>query len=56
METLQCPKCGTIIPLTEALTGQIESTLRADLETEYSKKTEELDRHQDQLNQVFLNH
>ena len=31
-QTIKCPKCGNEIPLTEALTGQIEDALRAKLE------------------------
>ncbi len=48
-QKIKCPKCGTLIPLTEALTGQIESTLRKQLETEVNKKNEEIDRQAEHL-------
>ncbi|MFC1604399.1 DUF2130 domain-containing protein [Planctomycetota bacterium] len=41
-QTIKCPKCGAEIPLTEALTNQIEGALRAQLEAESNKKTIEL--------------
>ena len=31
-QTIKCPKCGAEIPLTEALTGQIETVIRAKFE------------------------
>ena len=33
--TLNCPKCGHVIPLTEALTAQLSSQLEQRLQTEY---------------------
>jgi len=42
-QTIKCPKCGAEIPLTEALTNQIEGALRTQLEAETNKKTIELE-------------
>jgi hypothetical protein len=35
---IKCPKCGAQIPLTEALTGQIEQVIKAKYETESAQK------------------
>jgi len=40
---LTCPKCGAEIQLTEALTGQIEQSIRAKYEAETAKKDQEID-------------
>lgn len=40
-QTIKCPKCGAEIPLTEALTGQIEQVIKAKYETEAAKKEKE---------------
>ena len=37
-QTIKCPKCGTQIPLTEALTGQIEQSIKLRYEAEASAK------------------
>jgi hypothetical protein len=37
-DTLSCPKCGTSIPITDALAKQIEANLRLDLEKEIGAK------------------
>jgi len=37
-QTIKCPKCGTEIPLTEALTTSIRDTLRSEIETAANKK------------------
>jgi hypothetical protein len=42
-QTIKCPKCGAEIPLTEALTSQIEGALRTQLEAEANKKATELE-------------
>jgi hypothetical protein len=41
-EIIACPKCGTKIQLTEALTEAIRDRLRADVETEAAEKRAEL--------------
>jgi len=33
-QTIKCPKCGAKIPLSEALTTQIEDSIRAQYEAE----------------------
>ena len=33
-QTIKCPKCGVEIPLTEALTGQIEQSIKLKYEAE----------------------
>lgn len=43
-QTIRCPKCGTQIPLTEALTGQIEQTIKLRYEAEAAEKAKELDK------------
>ena len=40
-QAIKCPKCGTQIPLTEALTGQIEQVIKARYETEAAQKENE---------------
>jgi hypothetical protein len=42
-QTIKCPKCGLEIPLTEALTGQIESSIREKYEAEATKKIQEIE-------------
>ncbi len=42
-QKIECPKCGTEIPLTEALTGQIEQSIKLRYEAEAAEKTKELD-------------
>jgi len=41
-QTIKCPKCKAEIPLTEALTSQIEQVIRAQYEAEANKKEQEL--------------
>lgn len=48
-QTIKCPKCGAEIPLTEALTSQIEGALRAQLEAEANKKSIELEKQKQAL-------
>lgn len=43
-QTIKCPKCGNEIPLTEALTGQIEQVICAKYEAEAAKKAQELEK------------
>ena len=43
-QTIKCPKCGTQIPLTEALTGQIEQSIKLRYEAEAAEKAKELDK------------
>ena len=50
-QTINCPKCGTEIPLTEALTSQIETSIRTKLETEINKKEQALLQQQKNLTQ-----
>ena len=50
-QTIRCPKCGTQIPLTEALTGQIEQSIRLTYEAEAAEKAKELDREKTVLKQ-----
>ena len=50
-QTINCPKCGTEIPLTEALTSQIETSIRTKLETEVNKKEQALLQQQKNLTQ-----
>jgi hypothetical protein len=37
-QTIKCPKCGTQIPLNEALTGQIEQSIKLRYEAEATAK------------------
>lgn len=48
-QTIKCPKCGNEIPLTEALTGQIEQVIRAKYEAESLKNIQELDKEKQAL-------
>jgi len=55
-QTIQCPKCGARIPLTEALTGQIEQVIRSKYETaaavrekDYQEKLKTLTAKQQQI-------
>ena len=48
-ETIVCPKCGTKIPLTKALTAPIEARLRASIEKEVVERGEELERREKAL-------
>ena len=41
-QTIRCPKCGTKIELTEALTGQIEDAIKAKYEEESLTKEKEI--------------
>ena len=43
-QTIKCPKCGTQIPLTEALTGQIEQSIKLRYEAEAAEKAKDLDK------------
>ena len=43
-QTIKCPKCGTKIPLSEALTNQIEDSIRSQYEAEAAKRTQEFDK------------
>jgi len=46
--SIRCPKCGAEIPLTEALTGPIRETLRAELEADVkARETQALQREKD---------
>ncbi len=42
-QNIKCPKCGANIPLTEALTSQIETSLREKLDAESNKKAVEIE-------------
>jgi len=50
-QTIKCPKCGTQIPLTEALTGQIEQSIKLRYEAEAAEKAKELDKEKKILKQ-----
>jgi hypothetical protein len=39
VQTIQCPRCGTEIPLTEAISGRLSAELRQ----EYESKAQELE-------------
>ncbi|KKK59279.1 hypothetical protein LCGC14_3035960, partial [marine sediment metagenome] len=43
-QTIRCPECKAIIPLTKAFAKQAEDTLRKQIETEVNKKGAEIDR------------
>ena len=47
--TIKCPKCGADIPLSEALTGQIEHAIKAKYEAEAAKKDKDV---QAKLNEI----
>jgi len=50
-QTIKCPKCGTQIPLTEALTGPIEQSIKLRYEAEAAEKVKELDKEKKILKQ-----
>ncbi len=50
-QTIKCPKCGVEIPLTEALTGQIEQNIKLKYETEFAAKDRDYKSKLDVLNQ-----
>jgi len=50
-QEIECPKCGTQIPLTEALTAQIEQSIKLRYEAEAAEKAEELDKEKKVLKQ-----
>lgn len=50
-QTIKCPKCGTEIPLTEALTGHIEQAIKAQYEAEASQKDIEIQEKLKDINQ-----
>ncbi len=50
-QTIKCPKCGTQIPLTEALTGQIEQSIKSRYEAEATEKAKELNKEKETLKQ-----
>jgi len=50
-QTIKCPNCGTQIPLTEALTGQIEQSMKLKYEAETAEKAKELDKEKTVLKQ-----
>lgn len=43
-QTIKCPKCGAEIPLTEALTGPIEQSIKLRYEAEATEKAKELEK------------
>ena len=49
--TIKCPKCGTEIEITEALTSQIETSIRTKLGAEVDKKEQALLHQQKSLTQ-----
>lgn len=51
-QTIKCPKCGNEIPLTEALTGQIEKSISAKYEAEAAKKAQELEKEKQGLRKL----
>lgn len=50
-QTIKCPNCGTQIPLTEALTGQIEQSIKLKYDSEAAEKAKEIDREKALLKQ-----
>jgi len=42
-QTIKCQKCGAIIPLSEALTSQLEDSIRAKYESEAANRKQELE-------------
>jgi hypothetical protein len=48
-DQIKCPKCGTQIELTEALTSNIEQVISARYEAEFNKKQMQLDSERQQL-------
>jgi hypothetical protein len=50
-QTIKCPSCGTLIPLSEALTGQIEQSIKLTYEAEAAEKAKEFDKQKEDLKQ-----
>jgi hypothetical protein len=50
-QTIKCPSCGKEILLTEALTGQIEQSIRAKYEAEAAKKEQDINAREKKLKQ-----
>ena len=50
-QTIKCSKCGAEIPLTEALTGQIEQSIKLKYEAEAAKKAQGLEKEKAALKQ-----
>ncbi len=48
-QNIKCPECGASIPLNEALTEQIESGLRTQIESDVNARNKDLDRESDYL-------
>ena len=48
-QTIKCPKCGAKIPLSEALTNQIEDSIRVKYESEAAKNSQELEKEKQAL-------
>ncbi len=48
-QTIKCPSCGADIPLTEALSGQIEEGLRAKYELKAKQRELEIKKREDEL-------
>jgi len=48
-QTIKCPSCGADIPLTEALSGQIEESLRAKYELKAKQRELEIKKREDEL-------
>ena len=49
--TIKCPKCEFRIPLTEALTGQIEEAIKAKYEAEAARKEKHIQVKLNEINQ-----
>lgn len=52
-QTIKCPSCGADIPLTEALSGQIEEGLRAKYELKAKQRELEIKKREDELGRRF---
>ena len=50
-EIIECPKCGTKIPIAKVLTDQIRERLKSELETKFEQKEAELFEQEKQLSQ-----
>jgi hypothetical protein len=48
-QTIKCPKCGTKIPLSEALTNQIEDSIRSQYDAEAAKRKQEFEKEKQAL-------
>jgi len=48
-QTIICPKCKNEIPLTEALSSQIKEQIKREYESEYGKKSKELQQKENKL-------